>query len=552
MRNLIRKPAPTFGAFLFFAALAAYLSTVAVTVTFWDSGELIAAASQLGISHQPGYPVFCLLGKLFSLVFPFGNIAYRVNLLSAVFSAAAAALVFAIIRLIAGGQGISKEALAASMACAYAFVRVVWSQAVVAEVYAQSSMALAALVVVHVLAAKGELSREKYFTLTGFIFGIGVVVHESFVLFLPGIAAGWFLVYGRPDRGLIKLSVISCFFIILGLSAWMYLPVRSSVGPSLDIGHPDNLTRLRHVLMVDEYLGALKGLPVTAEALAAKASFSDWRLWAGLFACGFAAFRLVRQDRRLFVPIILFALVYGLGIATQVLGGGKEEAFGLERKFFIPVFMLGFIMLGGLAKEALEADRRFEWAMVAVFAAAAVWLFSVNRFPDDYSKNFIAYDYAGNSLNSAGERGILFTWGDNGAFPLWYRQEVERYRDDVTAIHEPLMTYDWYLRRINDNLGVDMKFLNPYFLGENTFRIFRTMSPSRPVAYDYSTVNFMKLDEAKLKARGLVYFEGKVPPGDPWPMYNFRGVEDQSVFKGGMELNIIQIYEYQKKRTGTK
>ena len=66
-----------------------YLATLAPTVTFEDSGELITAAYGLGVAHPPGYPIFCIVGKAFSML-PVGSVAWRLNLMSAFFTAASA------------------------------------------------------------------------------------------------------------------------------------------------------------------------------------------------------------------------------------------------------------------------------------------------------------------------------------------------------------------------------------------------------------------------------------------------------------------------------
>src|SRR5437762_3277993 len=73
--------------------LAVYVRTLAPTVAGGDSGELITAAYTLGVAHPPGYPLYTLLAKLFTLI-PIGTIAWRVNLFSAVCGAGAATLIF--------------------------------------------------------------------------------------------------------------------------------------------------------------------------------------------------------------------------------------------------------------------------------------------------------------------------------------------------------------------------------------------------------------------------------------------------------------------------
>src|SRR6266581_4146523 len=75
---------------VFLIALAVYVGTLAPTVTFVDSGELIVAAKNLGVAHPPGTPFYVPLAHLFTLL-PIGNLALRVNFASALFAALAAA-----------------------------------------------------------------------------------------------------------------------------------------------------------------------------------------------------------------------------------------------------------------------------------------------------------------------------------------------------------------------------------------------------------------------------------------------------------------------------
>ncbi|MBN1383999.1 MAG: DUF2723 domain-containing protein, partial [Elusimicrobia bacterium] len=82
----------------FLLSFAVYLATLCPTVYVGDSGEFATAAYTLGITHPPGYPLYVILGKIFTIIIPFGNIAYRVNLMSAFFGALTCALVYLIVR----------------------------------------------------------------------------------------------------------------------------------------------------------------------------------------------------------------------------------------------------------------------------------------------------------------------------------------------------------------------------------------------------------------------------------------------------------------------
>ncbi len=153
------------GVFLF--SFFIYLHTLTPTIDLHDSGDMIGASYTLGIPHPPGYPLYCLLGKLFSLI-PLGNIAYRYNL----FSAASAALAVMMVYFISLKVGRSTEhgarstghgeknstlhaprstlhaprsmlsflipaVIAALMLC---FARVFWQQAVIAEKYTLNAL----------------------------------------------------------------------------------------------------------------------------------------------------------------------------------------------------------------------------------------------------------------------------------------------------------------------------------------------------------------------------------------------------------------------------
>lgn len=69
-------------AFIFIGSLVVYWMTSARSVFWWDSGELIASVSSLGIAHRPGFPIYILLAKMFSFL-PFGTITFKVNLFPA-------------------------------------------------------------------------------------------------------------------------------------------------------------------------------------------------------------------------------------------------------------------------------------------------------------------------------------------------------------------------------------------------------------------------------------------------------------------------------------
>ena len=118
-------------------ALAVYVYTLAPTVTFKDSGELIVAALHWGVPHPTGYPLWTFLAGLFSLL-PLGPGAWEVNLFSAVCAALATAITAGLMSHMGRTLGAGPRTatiVAVGTSLAFAFSVAVWSQSVFAEVY---------------------------------------------------------------------------------------------------------------------------------------------------------------------------------------------------------------------------------------------------------------------------------------------------------------------------------------------------------------------------------------------------------------------------------
>ena len=133
------------GAALGALCLTVYGFTLCPTVAGGDSGELTTAAYTLTVAHPPGYPLWTLLGKLFTLI-PYGSIAWRVNLLSAVCDAGAALLLF--LAVARWTRNTWSAFLAAGL---FAFSPLVWRYALVAEVFALNNLFVSALLYLAVL-----------------------------------------------------------------------------------------------------------------------------------------------------------------------------------------------------------------------------------------------------------------------------------------------------------------------------------------------------------------------------------------------------------------
>lgn len=109
---------------------------------------------------------------------------------------------------------------------------------------------------------------------------------------------------------------------------------------------------------------------------------------------------------------------------------------------------LGVLAIADFLKKKVNAK-------VAAYAATAFGLLGgpviliANNYNDhDRSEKSLARDMARNYLESCAPNAILFSYGDNDTYPLWYVQEVEGFRTDVRVVNLSLLSADWYMKQM--------------------------------------------------------------------------------------------------------
>ncbi len=212
---------PTVGIILFSATLSLYIFTLAPSVVtlFDDSLEFQLVTYQLGIAHPTGYPLYTILGKLFTFL-PMGDVAWRVNLFSAVSGAAAVMLLYFLILSLARQITLAAQLGAISGALFLAISPVFWQQATLAEVYTLNAFFVVAIL----LLAQNPILP--------FLVGLSLTHHRTAVLLLPALVVYLYLT---------KKSLLSNYRVVgtslllgaLPLLLYLYLPLRENIG-SLD------------------------------------------------------------------------------------------------------------------------------------------------------------------------------------------------------------------------------------------------------------------------------------------------------------------------------
>ena len=162
---------------------------------------------------------------------------------------------------------------------------------------------------------------------------------------------------------------------------------------------------------------------------------------------------------------VLF-LITGLGIivySNQPPIEPRERDYVLVGSFFtFSIWIgLGALAIGKFIADKVKANRMIGYTMGGVLGLLSP-LLMVSQNMDDMGRKgiYASRDYASNFLNSVAQNAIIFTYGDNDTYPLWYAQEVENIRTDVRVINLSLIAVDWYIdqqrRKINQSDAIKM------------------------------------------------------------------------------------------------
>ncbi len=482
--------------------------TLSPSTAFWDTSEYIATGHILGIPHPPGNPLFVVLARVWSvLLVPLGlPVAVRINLFAAATAAASAGFLFLLAhRVVSAFVSERWMALAGASAsailCATAFT--VWNQATVNEkVYTVSVLIIAAVSWLALLwyDHRHDPASDRYLLVSLYLMVLGSTNH--LMSMLPAPALGLFVL--MSGRGFLFRSafwVRAVPLVVLGLSLNLFLPVRSAQDPVINEGEPTcaGLGEASVAVYTNGKMGCRAlaanlrreqyGKPSVTDRMAPFTAqlmnyfqYFDWQwsrgaepspvpgrarlpftlLFLGLGGAGLVA--VFREDRRWFAYLAALTAVltvglvfylnfrYGYSLAPEVADPTQHEV--RERDyFFIGSFALWGMLAGiGLTWAWVTAaraigGRRAPLATSPILLVVLVpllfnWSWASRR------GDWAARDWAYDLLMSVEPYAILFTNGDNDTFPLWYLQEVEGIRRDVTVVVGQYLHTLWYPKQL--------------------------------------------------------------------------------------------------------
>lgn len=477
-----------------------YLITRTPTVGLIDSGELAAGCYLLNILHPTGYPLWTLLGRIASL-FPLGSVVNRVALMSAFFSTVSIALFILLLKRLGCSFSVST-----ALGMVLGFSIPVWSVSTDVEVY---SLSLALIIIVWLTVAASDLRTSYLFfayiaglTLTNHMFGLSVVIGAGVVLLLQG------------KSQIVKRLPLMLVLFLLGLSPYLFLILRAHCEPVLAWGNPVDLERFWWHITGKQYRVWMFSSSLN-EVLRNAGKGTLLLLGAlGYILLPFALYgwaRLFRERK---------AVASGLTISLLIsfLYAVNYSIPDIEAYFIPPLMSLLIFTAVGI--EGLRGYlRKFRHLIWLVAIGILIFNFPSQNRADDW----VAYDQALNTLNSADSNAIIITdWWDIYA-PIFYLQQVEGVRPDVCIIDKELVRRSWYFKYLEkkypwliERSQVEKdRFLehlyrfehnqpyNPMAIQESYISLLRSFflkSPERPV---YTTFSMMNNEDARQMLTGF-------------------------------------------------
>ena len=468
------------------AVFVIYLFTLAPSVMQIDSGELAAVQATLGIAHPTGYPLFTILGYLFSLIpLPISKI-FQLNILAAVYcSVGISTFVFTtklvldniesfskindgLIKRSKGKKTDEKDKMnnhngvttisepvkyVASIAggLIMAFSEVYWLQSTSVEVYSLHILLINFIILFLIKAYlfKGNNNNQielKFWIIFSVCLALGFSNHMTTILIIPGVAFLFFVKYKLTSVSAKKIFIMLAVFFPILFLMYLYLPIRASQNPVINWGNPVNLEKIiRHITgkqyqvwLFSSTAAAKKNLIYFFESLPGQFSISLVLSAIGIISSYFYAKRFFWFLLISFLFTVLYSINY--------------EIHDIDSYFLLAHISLSFFAVFGILILFKFLKKNTLILPIIITLALLIVQLITNFNKTDQSNTFTYKDYTHAILNSVTEKSLIFSYQwDFFVSASYYFQFVEGFRNDVTVVDKELLRRSWYFDQLNRN-----------------------------------------------------------------------------------------------------
>lgn len=434
-----------------------YLYSLSPTISPRDSGELITAVHVIGVPHPPGYPLFVLVGKICDTIFP-GNIAFRINLTSAIFSTLTGVIFYLTISLLI--QDKLLRILGVFLLC---FSNSFFSQAIVTEVFSLHLFFVAIFIYLCLLRMKVNLNFISLTLFLSFLFGLSLGNQHTIILCLPAFFYAYFSDIKKPH-----ISLWAFLFFLIGISIYIALPIISARNPPIDDGNPENLQNFFRILSRYDYgtFQLHKGESTSYSSLlngpqflvdVVRKNYSN----AGFILCITGFLFMLSKERKVgFLLILFFAIPFmilvGLSNVSSLDRNSLQFAV-LERLVLMILPILCLWILFGIEQIVSLLCRVFNLKLIFFYLITSILLYPIITFMGKESlfsasqrNSYFVLDYGKDILRSIPKHSLIFLATDTSTFSTLYLQSVLHKREDLKIISPPFLRTLWGRQQLEE------------------------------------------------------------------------------------------------------
>lgn len=309
-----------------------------------DSGDMTTAAALFGVAHDPGYPLYSFLGFVWTRVFAFGTIAWRMNVFSALWAAGAVMVAHMLVKRITNN---SYAALIAALVLA--FSSTFWLFGTTAEVFSLHAF-LSLLFLYYLVCFYYEHSR-RYLYLTAFAFSLSIAHHHTIILWLPG--ALLIVVAARFWRYIdIKTALLATVIAASGFLWYAYIPISQAVSGQYYWNDGSDLQGIVNIFLRKSY---------------------------GTFDIQVGGAAIAAEDRLNYVPVYVLLLLFNVSVVGGVIALLGIIAGLLKRNVVVIALLLNFFVSGllFLLYAGLQFTDLFRLGMVEKFSLMSFCIVAV-------------------------------------------------------------------------------------------------------------------------------------------------------------------------------
>ena len=456
-------------------------------VGFWDTAEFQTVPPILGTAHPTGYPTYVILGWFASAVLtPFGEAAFRMNLLSAILVGLAAGLTVDLVRRLIGST-----VIAAAAGLGLAATPLVWAIATHADPHALHLLFVVAILWLLVRwdqVRMADSSRaDRWLVAAAVVTGLSAGNHS--LTLLLGVPIGLYVLAVEPEILRRRGFVLRCLaaFLIAGALVYLELPLRGGLIPALRAplvyGSPSTLGGFVYVATGEQFRGGLNdpfgNLPGKAGELVGL-TVQQFGVLAPLLVPAF----IVTASR-----FPAYALLTGSAMAITCFFDSAYVNADIERYYLGPA-LFAWTWLAILAATVMElivmtlppptverepgraarrraARRRLQYLSVVALAAVVLLGPTLADMPRrativDRSTDRAAQAWLDDVLAELQPNAVVLSWWSFST-PLWYAQLIERRRPDIAVIDDRTRL-DEHLGELTDVIDANLATRPVYVL----------------------------------------------------------------------------------------